>query len=280
MHTLSAADFIHYSDAELDAFTLDKQAKSGNEQRPAQPTRVEDWESRVRRQNEIWKLVYGAEWGEVREFALTTLVQWHHGSPHQWPLNVIMDVWEELHWRFFEELKEVLRALKKEAKRETLSLQEIRFYALLPGPDGQAWLTLPSTFDVTNPEGWFKTELEPRIARKQDRTLWRLTWEGPRDAFHHENPAICPFHHENPCWEKAHPAQTYVHYRLNQASAPTTVFSPRTHQYSAKISRVFSAIPGVFSANSRKILGLFFSMFFTHKTVVNAPWASQHFENI
>ena len=80
----------------------------------------------------------------------------------------------------------------------------------------------------------------------------------PRDAFHHENPAICPFHHENPCWEKAHPAQTYAHYRLNQASAPTTVFSPRTHQYSAKNSRVFSAIPGVFSANSRKILGLFF----------------------
>lgn len=142
-HTLFAADFIHYSDAELDAFTLEKQAKSGSEQRPAQPTRIEDWESRVRRQNEIWKLVYGSEWGEVREFALTTLVQWHHGSPHQWPLNVVMDVWEELHWRFFEELKDVLRALKKEARRETLSLQEIRFYALLPGPDGQAWLSLP-----------------------------------------------------------------------------------------------------------------------------------------
>ena len=102
----------------------------------------------MRRQNEIWKLVYGTEWGEVREFALATLVQWHHGSPHQWPLNVVMDVWEELHWRFFEELKDVLRALKREAKRETLSLQEIRFYALLPGPDGQAWLNLPSTFDL------------------------------------------------------------------------------------------------------------------------------------
>ena len=111
--------------------------------------------------------MYGAEWGEVREFALSTLVQ------HQWPLNVVMDVWEELHWRFFEELKDVLRLL-----RETLTLQEIRFHALLPGPDGQAWLTLPSTFDLTNPEGWFKTELEPRITRKQDRTLWRLTWDG------------------------------------------------------------------------------------------------------
>lgn len=31
-----------------------------------------------------------------------------------------------------------------------------------------------------NPEGWFKTELEPRIERKQERTLWRLTWDGGR----------------------------------------------------------------------------------------------------
>ena len=39
-----------------------------------------------------------------------------------------------------------------------------------------------------------------------------------------------------------------------------------------------------FPGFSRRILGkfsgCFFSMFFTHKTVVNAPWASQHFENI
>ena len=34
---------------------------------------------------------------------------------------------------------------------------------------------------------------------------------GKSQRFHHENPAICPFHHENPCWEKAHPAQAYVH---------------------------------------------------------------------
>ncbi len=56
----------------------------------------------------------------------------------------------------------------------------MRFYALLPGPDGTAWLSLPRTFDLMNPEGWFKTELEPRIERKQERTLWRLTWDGGR----------------------------------------------------------------------------------------------------
>ena len=48
---------------------------------------------------------------------------------------------------------------------------------------------------------------------------------------------------------------------LTKASAPTAVFSPRTHQSCpahGKNSRVFTA-------NSRKIHGLFFSMFFTHK---------------
>ena len=173
-HTLSAADLIHYSDAELDAFTLEKQAKSSSEQRPAQPTRIEDCESRVRRQNEIWKLVYGSEWGEVREFALGTMEA--HTSGHSmwlWMYGRSFTGGSLRSWRMFCELW-------RRRPGERPCLQEIRFYALLPGPDGQAWLSLPTTFDVTNPEGWFKTELEPRIARKQDRTLWRLTWEGGR----------------------------------------------------------------------------------------------------
>ena len=107
-----------------------------------------------------------------------TLAIWHQETPHKWPLQVVMDTWEELHWRFLEEIKELVRQIKKQAKRESLTLQELRFYALLPGPDGTAWLTLPRTFDLMNPEGWFKTELEPRIERKQERTLWRLTWDG------------------------------------------------------------------------------------------------------
>ena len=43
---------------------------------------------------------------------------------------------------FLEELKEILRLLKKEAGRETMSLQHIKFFALLPNEHGQAWLEL------------------------------------------------------------------------------------------------------------------------------------------
>ena len=49
--------------------------------------------------------------------------------PHRWPLNVVMDTWEELHWRFVEEIKELLRELKKQ-----VGLAEIKFHCLLPGP--------------------------------------------------------------------------------------------------------------------------------------------------
>ena len=182
---LGASDFVYYTDAELDTFTVERTQKTTQEQRPAQPTRIEDWESRVRRQNEVWSLVYGSEWKEVRQHAADTLAHWHQESPHKWPLNIVVDTWEELHWRFLEEIKELLRLLKKEAGRESMSLQEIRFYALLPGPDGRAWLKLPNTFDIQNPEGWFKQELEPRIERRQERTLWRMTWEGgKRDRVH------------------------------------------------------------------------------------------------
>ena len=154
--------------------------KPGAEQRPPPATKLEDWEGRVRRQNDVWALVYGLEWKPVRSHALERLLEWHHAEPHKWPLTVLMDVWEELHWRFFEELKEILRLLKKEAGRETMSLSDIKFYALLPNAAGTAWLELPRTFDLKFPEGWFMTEVLPRIERRQERMLWRLTWEGAR----------------------------------------------------------------------------------------------------
>eukprot|EP00435_Cladocopium_sp_Y103_P058511 s1062_g20.t1 len=179
-HALSASDFIGYTDAELDQFASESRgSKVGNqEQRPAPPTRFDEWVARVRRQTDVWCLVYGAEWRQVRTSALDLLSEWHLSLPHRWPLNVVMDLWEELHWRCMEDFKDILRKLKKEIGRETLTLSELKFHALLPGPDGQAWLVMPTVFDLQRPGSWFQEEVLPRIDRKQERLLWNLTWQG------------------------------------------------------------------------------------------------------
>lgn len=99
---------------------------------------------------------------------METLAEWHLAQPHRWPLNVIMDIWEELHWRIGEEFRELLRQLKKFANRETMTLTT----------DGAAWLVMPNTFDIERPRSWFQEEVVPRIERKQERLLWNLAWQG------------------------------------------------------------------------------------------------------
>eukprot|EP00435_Cladocopium_sp_Y103_P056630 s604_g19.t1 len=180
-HCLGASDFIAFTDAELDAFSSEARGgKSTSEQRPANPQRLDEWLTRVKRQVDTWCLCYGEEWRAVKLNAMDKLSTWHLASPHRCPLTVIIDLWEELHWRLYEEVRELLRLLKREAGRETMTLQEIKFHALLPGPDGRAWLRMPSTFDIEEPTGWFQTEVIPRIDRKQERLLWNLTWQGNR----------------------------------------------------------------------------------------------------
>ena len=58
-HALSASDFIGYTDAELDQFASEARGtKQGSqEQRPAPPTRFDEWVARVRRQTDVWCLV-------------------------------------------------------------------------------------------------------------------------------------------------------------------------------------------------------------------------------
>ena len=106
---------------------------------------------------------------EGSERTVTLLGEWHVGAPLKWPLQVIV-VWEELHWRFFEELKEEHRP------RVTLGI--LKFYALMPDELGNPPLQLPRTLDLRFPEGWFMSEVMPRIERRE-RMLWKMTWEGP-----------------------------------------------------------------------------------------------------
>ena len=80
-YALSASDFVPCTDAELDQFAMESRTgKTVAEQRPPMPNRYEDWVSRVKRQTDIWTLVYGAEWRAVREHAAQVLGEGHGGA--------------------------------------------------------------------------------------------------------------------------------------------------------------------------------------------------------
>eukprot|EP00435_Cladocopium_sp_Y103_P043965 s974_g12.t1 len=122
-YALSASDFLSFADAELDQFASEHKGNKGPpDQRPPPPVRFDEWVARVRRQTDVWCLVYGEEWRTVRASALDLLSQWHLAYPHRWPLAIVMDLWEELAWRLMEDFKDILRSLKKEIGRETLTL--------------------------------------------------------------------------------------------------------------------------------------------------------------
>ena len=74
----------------------------------------------------------------------------HDEHPTTFPREVLKDIWEELCWRFWEELRETLRSLKQEVGRDNLRRTDLIMYALTPGADGHAWLRLPKVFDLTD----------------------------------------------------------------------------------------------------------------------------------
>ena len=159
-HALSASDFIGYTDAELDQFASEARGPKGNaEQRPAPPTRFDEWVARVRRQTDIWCLVYGSEWRPVRTRALELLSDWHLSLPHRWPLNVVMDLWEELHWRCMEDFEEVEEG-GRQGDHDAVGTQVPRFapWTGWSGLVGDANGVRPSTTGLLVPGGGASTD--------------------------------------------------------------------------------------------------------------------------
>ena len=173
-YAMTAGDFPAATTQELDEFMV----PSGDtpEAKPRPPATWDDWLRRVRRAVNLWALVYGEEWRPVMTQCATKLEQMHDDHPTTFPREVIKDIWEELCWRFWEELRETLRALRQAVGRDNLRKADLITYALTPGADGQAWLQLPKVFDLTDGEAWFRKAILPRIERRHERTLWDLTW--------------------------------------------------------------------------------------------------------
>ena len=82
------------------------------EPRPAKPTTLSDWRRHATNEIIAWGLIYGAEHRRERELARDRLEQCHDRDPHQYPFHWLTATWEELWWRWWEELKDTLRSMQ------------------------------------------------------------------------------------------------------------------------------------------------------------------------
>ena len=57
---------------------------------------------------------------------------------HRYPIIWVFGVWQELNWRWWEELKVEFRSLMREMQTETPTKEELKFYALSPAEDCNA----------------------------------------------------------------------------------------------------------------------------------------------
>jgi hypothetical protein len=173
-HSLGAADFPRCTQQQLDDHRTPRDETI--EARPRLPVTQDDWVRRARNGINVWCLVYGIEYREVLENALSGLEALHEEQPNVFPRDQVWAWWEELHWRFWEELKETLRKLKHEAQLERFtSLTDLKNYALVPPGDGKQ--LLPLAFELDHPNGWFRQEIIPRLERKHQRAMWENTWK-------------------------------------------------------------------------------------------------------
>ncbi|CAE7403461.1 unnamed protein product [Symbiodinium sp. CCMP2592] len=143
LHCGSAADFPQTEEAEFDAYSSPPDLKL--EPRPRGPTTVSTWLRNALRQ--AWGLacVYGQQHYAVWEAAALHLTKLGEEHSYAWPAHVIFDVWEELWARFFEELREVDRDLRRLMREESPTFDRMKFVA-------------------TDPREYFTTDVLDRLA--------------------------------------------------------------------------------------------------------------------
>jgi len=179
-HSLTAGDFPHHTAQELDDYVV--ATDDTPEPRPRLPATWGDWLRRTKREANIFALVYGEEWRTPLGECLRILEGMNDDSPDVFPREVVKDIWEELMWRFWEELKEVLRQLKQQMGRENVRTRDLALFALTPDGRGRAWFQAPRTFDLHFEAGWFRSSILPRIERRHERAMWDLSWKGVKPA--------------------------------------------------------------------------------------------------
>ena len=102
-HSLGVADWVTCAEELFDDYLPPSEFKI--EGRPKQPVDMLRWAKQARNGIQVTCLTYGEEHREEREEALEHLIHLHENRPRKFTAEYVQDAWEELHARWWEELR-------------------------------------------------------------------------------------------------------------------------------------------------------------------------------
>ena len=124
----------------------------------------------IKQQIKIFGAVYGEEHVAERLEALSFLEDLNERYEEFFSATFLLAVWDEMCFEYnmviAEGVRRILQALPKGVRRDKL-----KEMALLPRQDGSATWKFPVTFKMTNPLGFWKSRIVPRLERKVERDM-------------------------------------------------------------------------------------------------------------
>ena len=178
--TLTAADFWPVTQEAFDDFV----PSSGHqrEKKPKSPQTMAQWVRCADNFVRAFALVYGQEHAAERLEVRRALERMQEENHHEWPREEVWALWEELNWRWWEELKQNHRSLLRVMGTDNATKQDLAWFALAPGSDGQPVFRMPTTWDLELPDGYFQMVVLPRKQRKLTRSMWGMVHRKPAAA--------------------------------------------------------------------------------------------------
>ena len=113
---LGAADFPKCDQETIDDFVPPSDNK--REKRPRAPQTVTMCSRCVDNHVKAFSLVYGREHENERTAAKKRFEWEHENNKHEFPCEEVFNIWEELNWAWWEDLKQTLRVFLREMQVE------------------------------------------------------------------------------------------------------------------------------------------------------------------
>ena len=144
-------------------------------QRPSVLADILHWQRAASKQILTYGLLYGLEHMPERAGALEALLTWHSENPKTFPEWRMRKVWDDMWYQYEQELESQHESIMAACRSKHPTLAEYKFQALLPDVDGKPRAFFPShVFDVTSPDGYFRSTVVPQIREQNQGKLLTL----------------------------------------------------------------------------------------------------------